>query len=356
MSILLWAHRSTGSLIRVVLGVSLAFLLVLLSTVWTPPATAATDSETRWGVTSANESGPDDRVSITHEVTPGETAKDYIAVRNLGTKDATFALQSGDGFFTSNGRFDMLAANQESVDSGTWISIQSEVTVPAGQTIVVPFQMVVPSTAEPGDHAAGITASITRADSQNPQLGVESRVGVRVTTRVTGEVTPNLAASAKMQYNSGWNPFRPGTVAVDVTLANSGNVRLFVTGTVSAGDSATQLRTASDQRQELLPQDTQVFPVDLENVWPMFRTTGHIQLYPSMLSADGTMVDLDPVTLVVSATAIPWAQLATLVGIALLAITSCWGYTCNRRRTAQLIALAHEQGRAEATVAATISR
>ena len=90
-------------------------------------------------------------------------------------------------------------------------------TVPAGAMVVVPFSITVPELAEPGDHAAGITASVLSVQSSEDgtSVGVESRVGFRVTTRVTGELAPKAAIEALTgDYALSWNPFRPGEMAV----------------------------------------------------------------------------------------------------------------------------------------------
>ena len=61
---------------------------------------------------------------------------------------------------TGKGRFNMLQSDRASVDGGTWIKVQNEVTVGANETKVVPFTITVPRDASPGDHPAGIAARV----------------------------------------------------------------------------------------------------------------------------------------------------------------------------------------------------
>lgn len=155
-------------------------------------ATAADDGEITWAVTPADESGPDQRGVIEQELDPGQSRTDRFAVRNFSAIPVTFALSAADGYYSDNGRFTMLPSSEPSTLAGTWISLPDSVTVEPGGTTVVEFTTSVPDDALPGDHAAGIAASVLSAgtDSSGTGVGVESRVGFRITTRVTGELTP----------------------------------------------------------------------------------------------------------------------------------------------------------------------
>lgn len=327
-------------------------LLTVLFIVIAPRIPANADDETsRWGVTPATADGPDGRVSIMHELDSGNELTDYVAIRNLGTTSQTFQLRAGDGFFTENGRFDMLPSTQESTDSGMWITIAPTVTVPAGQTVTVPFELKVPANAEPGDHAAGITASIVQPDARESQVGVESRVGVRVTTRVTGDLSPQLDVTVTAHYEHNWNPFAPGTLTIATTTTNSGNVRLFVAGQASTSglvDSAALALTPDPNKpQELLPGDNQTLTVVDSAAWPLFVTSGSVTLAPQMLTSSGDLTALDGQTIKFTATAIPWPQLVLLgVLVGCLAVVVALRKRATQR-TARLLEQAHERGRSE---------
>ena len=199
----------------------------------------------RWSVTPANEAGPDGRAFVENTLDPGETVSDFLAVRNVSDQAVEFSLTAADGYYTRNGRFDILPSDQASVDAGTWIELPESVTVPGGATVVVPYTLTVPELAEPGDHAAGITASVlsVQASEDGASVGVESRVGFRVTTRVTGELDPKAEVQALAgDYSLSWNPFRPGEMNVTFDLANQGNTILLAEGVVEAGGQSTTLR------------------------------------------------------------------------------------------------------------------
>src|SRR5699024_10887454 len=93
------------------------------------PAVLHLDTEDRitWGVKPANADGPDGRRGVDLVADPGETIEEHIAVSNFGDVAATFALKAADGYLTANGRFNMLPSDQESVDAGTWFTVQETV-------------------------------------------------------------------------------------------------------------------------------------------------------------------------------------------------------------------------------------
>ncbi len=333
-------------------------LAVLLALVVAPSAARAADDtgdapDIRWSVVPADENGPDGRRAVENDLDPGETVSDLFAVRNVSDAAVTFQLTAADGFYTRNGRFDILPADQESVDSGTWISLPAEVTIPAGETAIVPFDITVPDNAEPGDHAAGITASVLSVQTGDggANVGVESRVGFRVTTRVTGELTPEpVIHGVAGDYALSWNPLRPGAVTVAFEVENSGNTILLVEGAVNAGGQSSPFPADGERAQELLPGDRRSFTVVVDGVWPLFAVPVEVVVAPTMLTMTGETSDVTPVTSSITVWAMPWPQLIILGGVALLVWALVWGRLRSRRRLDSLLADAREAGRREATV------
>ncbi|MHC2999620.1 WxL protein peptidoglycan domain-containing protein [Microbacterium sp. HJ5] len=311
-----------------------------------------TDEDTiRWSVTPADESGPDGRRAVEIELDPGETADDLFAVRNVSEVEVTFRLTAADGFYTRNGRFDILPADQESVDAGTWITIPEEVTVGAGETAVVPFDISVPENAEPGDHAAGITASVlsTQTGDGGASVGVESRVGFRVTTRVTGEITPEAVVDAVVgDYATSWNPLRPGELTVTFDVENTGNTILLIEGSVNAGGQSAGFPAEGENPQELLPGDSRSFTVLVDDVWPLFAVPVSVVVTPTMLTMAGDTSAIEPVVADITVWAMPWPQLIVLAGLALVVWALVWGRIRSRRRLQTMLADAKEAGRREA--------
>ena len=338
--------------VRTVWALVAVLSILVMSAVWPTAAHAASDEdpEVRWSVVPADESGPDGRRSVEIDVDPGETVEDHFAVRNIGDDEVVFSLTAADGFYTRNGRFDILAADKESVDAGTWISLPETVTVPGGGTVVVPFSISIPDQAEPGDHAAGITASVLSVQSaeDGTSVGVESRVGFRVLTRVAGEIAPAASLAALTgDYTTSWNPLRPGEATVTFDVVNEGNTRLFAEGSVSAGGHTVFFPAEGESPQELLPGDTRTLTVVVDDVWPLFLVPTTVTLMPTAVTMSGTSETLEPDVADVVIWAVPWPQLLLLAGVALVVWAILWGRMRSRRRLDAMLEGAREEARAE---------
>lgn len=315
-----------------------------------PSATAGPSSATvTWAVRPANAAAPDGRVWIDRQLDPGTSLVEHLAVTNLGKQQVTFSLTGADGYFTSKGRFNMLPTEKKSKDAGTWISIPKTVTVAAGATAVVPFTIAVPTDATPGDHAAGVAASIVaRGEDAKTSVSVESRVGFRVMVRVTGTLQPKLDASATGVYRTVWNPFQPGSVDVSYTLVNRGNVRIQARGGVDwAG--ASLAGEGNDKPTELLPGEQRTFHVRVPGVWPLGPVSAPVTVEQSMVTVDGTSTPLASLRLSADTWAMPWSQLIVLLAIGLIVVGLLWRKRSSTRRIEQLVSRAREEGRREAS-------
>ncbi|WP_159703293.1 DUF916 domain-containing protein [Arthrobacter sp. 18067] len=307
------------------------------------------DSPVTWAVTPADAAGPDGRSWVELELDPGASIDEHLAVRNLSDRDVTFALTAADGYFTPTGRFNMFPADKQSVAAGTWILMDKTVTVAAGGTAVVPFKVTVPDKATPGDHAAGIAASIfSQGGSDGTQLGVESRVGFRVMTRVKGEVKPGLSMKATASYDTSWNPLQPGSADLTVDLENTGNVRLSVDPSAMVNDARWPAAGTDEARSlELLPGDRRTVSIHVPNVWPLGIMTLPLMVSQGVIAPDGSTQPVDPVQESVALWAIPWPQLAILVALLLLFAGLFRGRRRRQKELVRLVEEAREAGRRE---------
>ncbi|AUS77039.1 hypothetical protein C1701_00240 [Actinoalloteichus sp. AHMU CJ021] len=280
--------------------------------------TAAGDAEApvRWSVAPATGDGPDGRLSLRHVADPGEEVSDAVAVTNLGTEPAEFAVAVGDGVVGQSGVFDI--ATGEPTGSGSWISVggldEGTVTVPGGETAVLPVIVEVPEDATPGDHPAGIAVGVS---TDEDGITVQRRIGVRLHLQVAGELEPALAVSAEgtSYRRSSWVPFSPGTLVVDYEIANEGNVRLGAATTLDA-EGLFGLGSArdSDGVDELLPGDVVSRSVDVE-VSPWFLLFGDLSVTALAVGED----EVSPPEVAshgFTRTAVPWTELAVVVVLA----------------------------------------
>ncbi|WP_168210139.1 WxL protein peptidoglycan domain-containing protein [Oerskovia sp. KBS0722] len=320
------------------------------------PAAATADpaTKTTWAVEPATADGPDGRVSFRLTVDPGGLASDHVTVTNFSDHPATFDVYASDGVVTADGQFDLLPAGTTPADGGAWITLgegdaagpTQRVEVAAESSVTVPFTVSVPADATPGDHPAGVVAALARPEGDASAVTFDTRVGARVHLRVAGELAPALALTdVRATYEPSWNPFAPGAVRVDYTVANEGNVRLGadtqVAGSGLFGWNARDV--VAPAQREVLPGQEASGSVVLDGVWPLGKVSGDLTTTPLVVGDDVIEVALAPATGTYTAWTLPWVQLGSLLVLvgAVLAVLRA-----RRRREART------QARIDAAVAA----
>jgi hypothetical protein len=254
----------------------LAFLAAALGLVLGAAAPAAA-SEVTWSVVPAKATGPDGRRVVDLAVDAGRKVTEHVAITNHTPKPVVFTVDANDGYLTSSGLFDMKAADVQPVDGGSWISVPGTVRVAGGATVVVPVEITVPRNATPGDHPAGVTASLGTGAGQ---VRVQNRVGVRFNLRVTGALVEKLVVTrASAGYRPSWNPFRPGTLHVRYQVANEGNVRASADGRIRTSTlfgGTTWTDPAGARSREVLPGGSRELTAELAGRWPLGRITTEV--------------------------------------------------------------------------------
>ncbi|MFD0525904.1 COG1470 family protein [Paractinoplanes durhamensis] len=250
------------------------------------PLPIADAGKVTWTVQPANASAVDGRRWIERILDPGQQVTEHLAVRNLGTTSAVFALSAADGYLTATGRFNMLSSDKKSTDGGTWIDVQNTITVAPNETRILPFTITVPAGATPGDHPAGIAASVL---SSSGTVQIESRVGFRVMLRASGTAQASLAAQGvKARYERSWNPLRSGAIHVTYTVANIGNVRADARASVSVSELfGAHRRDGGAAAGELLPGGNRAADGRIRGVWGLGPVRTTVLLTPAVLGEAG---------------------------------------------------------------------
>lgn len=338
------AHRKTATAYLVLL----VLLTFSVSTIFVPQAAGDTDDAaptTVWSLTPApQDSDDEDRVSFRFNVPPGESVDDAVELTNFSAQEATFTLAAADGVVSDSGTFDILRPGEENEAAGQWIELdQQEVTVPADDSVTIPFTLTVPENATPGDQPAGIAASVSAG--QDEDVSMVSRVGTRIHLRVDGDIMPTLQVDElDVDYQQNWNPFAPGTATVTWTVRNTGNVRL---GAEQALNSAGPfgLATAEEQIEpvrEILPGGVATIQVE-QRVLPLFALWSTVDLGPLVVGDDEVDAELTSATGAVTAAAIPIPQLIVLAVIGGL----IWWFVTRKKRQAKKFAAAVAAAAAE---------
>ncbi|WP_306213785.1 WxL protein peptidoglycan domain-containing protein [Actinoplanes sp. RD1] len=345
--------QSRGKRHRHVSLIAAALLAVVVLTA-APPAAAAPGDALTWSVAPSGPEGPNGRPALDYKLDPGAKVTDHVAVTNHSDRPLTLGLYASDAFTTGGGGFDLLAGAARPTDAGSWITLgRGTVELPKSSRVIVPFTVTVPGNATPGDHAAGVVASLAAAgtDAHGNQVTVDHRVGTRVHLRVTGPLQPALSITdVTISPRTSWNPFQLPEVTAAFTIRNTGNVRLSAQPSARARGpfSLGSVTAAGTALPEVLPGGTVATTVRLKRIPPLFREQVTLTVLPA--ASDGRPIDPIPVRVHSQHVLwlLPWPQLALLALAALLVTGRLFIRRRRRRRVAQAIAAAEERGRAQA--------
>jgi hypothetical protein len=256
-----------------------------------------------------------DRANYAYVVDPGDEVRDTLVVTNRSTTPLDLTAYATDALTTRDGGLDLLPAGTEPTDLGSWLTLDvpgGELSIPAGESVRVPFVLAVPDDASPGDHAGGVVTSLTQTVGDGA-LAVDRRLALRVHARVSGALSPGLEVrDVTVRSTTGVNPLAPATTTVTYTLANTGDARIVATEAVTvAGPGGSAPQQAAAELGELLPGAEVDRTVEVPGVRPLLRVAADVRV-------DGAVVGIGGggATSAAGADAgwsVPWAALAVVV-------------------------------------------
>ncbi|MEL4320234.1 hypothetical protein WJX64_14560 [Leifsonia sp. YIM 134122] len=293
----------------------------LLGLVVAPASVSFADDTIGMAGAPITEAGTNGRTRFSYQMTPGQQVDDAYVVTNTGTVAQTFTVFATDAFNSEDGGYGLLDTGVTPTDAGSWVrfggaAAPQSIPLEPGASQTVPFSVIAPADAAPGDHAAGLVVSAVSPDGQ---VVVDRRVGTRLYVRVPGELQPNLTISSiTSSYAPSLNPL-DGETTVTFTVKNAGNVALganMVIGVkalfgIGTGD------LVREELAEMLPRSTRTVSV----VVPGVGQWGYLNPYVSMApTVDPEALDPGPLTVVNRDTvliAVPWILvILILLGLA----------------------------------------
>ena len=284
-------------------------------------------------------SGPtqlDNRGYFDFGATPGGVIMDHIAILNYSIQPLQLLIRGADAVNTPQGGFALLPPNEKSTQVGVWVVLRpggTRITVPPRSRAILPFEVIVPQNATPGDHAGGITATLVGLVKSNSgqELKLLQSVGTRLFIRVSGQLKPRLAVhNLSVRYDEPINPLSAGTAVLTYVVSNVGNVALggrpsaWVSGLFGSKERATKLPDI----QVLLPGFSATETARVNGVYPEFLESVHVSV--TRLVVPGSVQPLSgPFTATKRFWAVPWI----LVALVILALAgSAWFWRRRRRK------------------------
>lgn len=276
----------------VALALALAPLALAVPSATASQPVATVGGDITWSITpSPTTKGA--RNLFDYSVGPGTQIVDSVDVTNSSAVPAEFLIYATDAINEqAGGAFSLLQHNIKPTDLGSWITTKSDkVTIQPKTKATIPFNLLIPSDATPGDHVAGIVASIlTTSTKKGSTVELEQRVGTRMYLAVSGERVPGVkVAGVTSGFNASLNPFAPGDMTVGYDVRNSGNTRLDVNNTVSiAGPFGIPLGSFTPKPlPNLLPRQTVHYEAKVPGVIALLLAWSTVTVSPGDIGTAG---------------------------------------------------------------------
>ncbi|WP_168801413.1 WxL protein peptidoglycan domain-containing protein [Glycomyces buryatensis] len=287
------------------------------------PEEEAESAAVTWGVTPSSQDGPDGRAAFDYELDPGETLIDFVGISNFAAEPLTVTVYASDAYTTAAGTFDLLPSDQAPEDVGTWVGFnETELTIEPETRVDVPFAILVPPNATPGDHVGGIVAAVSETGEEGGnEFTVERRVGARIHLRVSGELAPKLEPEIDEEtYHYEVNPIEPGDLSFEYEVENTGNVRLAgdLVARVGGPWGIFEREIPVAELPQILPGDTFTGTAELERIWPLLRLDVELIVIPKAVNEADAETRLSSGSVEESLWAPPWPQAAVLAALGLI--------------------------------------
>lgn len=255
------------------------------------PKTASTDPNVlTFGVQASSRTKPDSRPHFDYTAVQHGAVLDYLAVSNYSAKQVSLQIYPADAYTNTDGGFDLHKSQADSRDIGRWIKLaNSSITLAPRTRAILPFRLVVPANASPGDHTGGIVASLTTTsrDAHGDVVTVQHRLAERIYLRVPGALRPSLdVEQLAAGYAGRLNPVGRGSAHVQYRITNTGNVRLGATISAKVHNLIGSRSVGAKAKvAEILPGSYVVLEGKAKGVVPLIRASAQIEADPVFVKA-----------------------------------------------------------------------
>ena len=193
---------------------------------------------------------------------PGVVLKSQVRVTNTGAAKGSVGLYPVDATTGQTSGAVYLNQNDPRKDVGVWLTLgKSQLTLNAGQSQIVPFQVTIPGTVRPGQHLGGIVAEnlVETSSSQKNsaiQIKVKTLTIIAVQVNLPGTLVEQLTATGiQAGGDSGYQQLLVG-------LNNTGDDMIKPYGTLQIADTQGKvLKHFSLKLDTFVPQTAINYPV-----------------------------------------------------------------------------------------------
>lgn len=245
----------------------LAFSLILALSLTAVPAHAAENGES---ITASP-------AQVRYSIDPGGKLNGSVKILNQGTVGYDFGVDSED-FSIQNEDYDKsFKLPENALDAGRWFNFpRTTFHLEPGQSVVVPFTVVVPPTASPGGHYAVLFAQ-TKPSTAPEVTGVitKKRVGSLFYITVNGPLQQE-GSIASWQSNF-WQISAP--LASTLRMQNSGNVHFDSHAQVTVTDILGNKKAAIDTTLIVLPETIRRIELNWDKApkFGLFKVSGQVE-------------------------------------------------------------------------------
>jgi hypothetical protein len=160
---------------------------------------------------------------------PGETVIQDMTLTN-DTK-STQIYYSSFANFEAQGETGNPAFVESKEDLGSWMNTEESVALKAGQSIIVPVTIKIPSNAEPGGHFAAVFWGTTPNATSGSAVSIGAKVGMLVLLSVPGNVKEDggLVSFSTLDHKFFYNTL---PVSFEYRFKNDGGDRIKPVGKI----------------------------------------------------------------------------------------------------------------------------
>ena len=196
---------------------------------------------------------------------PDTTVQNGISITNTGATTGTVTLYAVDATTGQNSGLVYNTKDTPRHDVGSWLQLaQQQLTLTAGQSETIPFQISIPKGVRPGQHVGGIVAeSITQVSTQQKNtlhINVQSLSIVAVQLNIAGPQVEQLAMNGIQAGGA------RGNQNLLLNLNNTGTTLLKPYGTLQVLDAQGHIRqNLALKLDTFLPDTTINYPVYIQS-------------------------------------------------------------------------------------------